>query len=88
MKAIRINEFGGPEVMQLEEVIKPVPAGDEILIKMYASSVNPADYIIRNGGNELLRPFLKLVIKFMVYRISPAMAHMPNISPQRPASLR
>lgn len=60
MKAIRIQEFGGPEVMHLEEVAKPVPAADELLIKVYASSVNPADYIIRSGGNELLRPFLKL----------------------------
>ncbi len=60
MKAIRINEFGGPEVMQLVEVQRPVPAPDEILVKVYASSVNPADYIIRQGGNELLRPFLKL----------------------------
>ncbi|WP_462264918.1 NADP-dependent oxidoreductase [Mucilaginibacter sp.] len=60
MKAIRVNEFGGPEVMQLEEVECPVPAADEILVKMYASSVNPADYIIREGGNEALRSFLKL----------------------------
>ncbi|QQL50179.1 NADP-dependent oxidoreductase [Mucilaginibacter ginkgonis] len=60
MKAIRINEFGGPEVMKLMEVEKPVPLADEILVKMYASSVNPADYIIRQGGNEVLRSFLKL----------------------------
>jgi NADPH:quinone reductase-like Zn-dependent oxidoreductase len=60
MKAIRIYEFGGPEVMKLVDVPRPVPAPDEILIKMYASSVNPADYIIREGGNDLLRPFLKL----------------------------
>lgn len=46
--------------MQLEEVECPVPAADEILVKMYASSVNPADYIIREGGNEALRSFLKL----------------------------
>lgn len=60
MKAIRIHEFGGPEVMQLEEVPKPLPAADEILLKVYATSVNPADYIIRQGGNDLLRPLLKL----------------------------
>ncbi len=60
MKAIRVNEFGGPEVMKLEEIERPVPAADEILVKMYASSVNPADYIIREGGNEVLRSFLKL----------------------------
>ena len=60
MKAIRVNEFGGPEVMKLEEVNRPVPKADEILIKIYASSVNPADYILRQGGNDLLRQFLKL----------------------------
>lgn len=46
--------------MQLDELPIPVPAADEILLKVYASSVNPADYIIRQGGNELLRPLLKL----------------------------
>jgi NADPH:quinone reductase-like Zn-dependent oxidoreductase len=60
MKAIRVHTFGGPEVMQLDEIPVPVPAADEILVKVYASSVNPADYIIRQGGNELLRPLLKL----------------------------
>lgn len=60
MKAIRIYEFGGPEVMKLVEVEKPIPAANQVLIKVYAASVNPADYIIREGGNELLRPFLKL----------------------------
>ena len=60
MKAIRIHEFGGPEVMQLEEIACPVPLANEILVKVYATSVNPADYIIRQGGNELLRSFLKL----------------------------
>lgn len=60
MKTIRIHEFGGPEVMKLEEVEMSVPASDEILIKVYATSVNPADYIIRKGGNDHLRPYLKL----------------------------
>jgi len=60
MKAIRIHEFGGPEVMKLEELERPVPKTDEILVRVYASGVNPADYVVRQGGNELLRPFLKL----------------------------
>lgn len=60
MKAIRVNEFGGPEVLKLEEIERPVPAVDEILVKMYATSVNPADYVVREGGNEVLRSFLKL----------------------------
>lgn len=60
MKAIRVHEFGGPEVMKLEEVECPVPAANEILVKMYASSVNPADYIFRQGGNDAIRAYLKL----------------------------
>lgn len=60
MKAIMIHEFGGPEVMKLEEVEKPTPAADEILVKIYATSINPADYIVRQGGNDILRPYLKL----------------------------
>lgn len=60
MKAIRIYEFGEPEVMKIVEVERPVPAADEILVKVYAASVNPADYIIRRGGNEGLKPLLKL----------------------------
>src|SRR6201994_4697753 len=60
MKAIRIFEFGEPEVMKIVEVERPVPAADEILVKVYASSVNPADYIVRTGGNKGLKPLLKL----------------------------
>lgn len=60
MKAIRIFEYGEPEVMNIVEVDRPVPKADEILVKVYAASVNPADYIIRRGGNEGLKPLLKL----------------------------
>ncbi len=60
MKAIRINEFGGPEVLKLQEIDRPVPAADEILLKVYASGVNPVDWVIRNGGNDFLKPILKV----------------------------
>jgi len=60
MKAVRIHAFGGPEVLQVEDVARPVPAADEILIQVYASGVNPADWAVREGGNDVLRPFLKL----------------------------
>lgn len=49
MKAIRIHEFGGPDVLQLEDIAIPQPADDEILIKVYASSVNPVDQKIFAG---------------------------------------
>ena len=46
--------------MKLEEIKRPVPAQDEILVKVYASGVNPVDWVIRNGTNENLRPYLTL----------------------------
>jgi NADPH:quinone reductase-like Zn-dependent oxidoreductase len=49
MKAIRIHEFGGPEVLKLEEVPRPEPGADEVLIKVFATSVNPVDWKIRKG---------------------------------------
>ncbi|MDB5023978.1 MAG: NADPH:quinone reductase [Mucilaginibacter sp.] len=49
MKAVRIHEFGGPEVLELEEAPNPEPAKDEVLVKVYATSVNPVDWKIREG---------------------------------------
>jgi len=60
MKAIRIHKFGGTEVLKLEDVERPSPAQDEVLVRVYASGVNPVDWVVRNGGNDFLRPLLKL----------------------------
>jgi NADPH:quinone reductase-like Zn-dependent oxidoreductase len=49
MKAIRIHEFGGPEVLELDEIEIPKFADDEVLVKVYASSVNPVDQKIFAG---------------------------------------
>lgn len=49
MKAIRIHEFGGPEVLKYEDAPRPEPAEDEVLIKVYASGINPIDWKIRAG---------------------------------------
>jgi|SRR5690348_13715428 len=49
MKAVRIHRFGGPEVMQLEELPVPQFAGDEILLRVRAASVNPVDFKTRQG---------------------------------------
>ena len=44
MKAIVFVKYGSPDVLQLKEVEKPVPQDNEVLIKIYASSVNPFDW--------------------------------------------
>jgi len=52
MKAIRIHESGGPDVLDLEDIAIPQPADDEVLIKVYASSVNPVDQKIFAGESQ------------------------------------
>jgi NADPH:quinone reductase-like Zn-dependent oxidoreductase len=52
MKAIRIHEFGGPDVLELEDIAIPKPTDDEVLIKVYASSVNPVDQKIFAGKSQ------------------------------------
>jgi NADPH:quinone reductase-like Zn-dependent oxidoreductase len=49
MKAIRIHEFGGPEVLSIDDVDIPKPGKDEVLVKIHATSVNPVDWKIRAG---------------------------------------
>jgi len=50
MKAIRVREFGPPEVMRLEEVPTPVPAPGQILVRIRAAGVNPVETYIRAGA--------------------------------------
>ncbi len=54
MKAIRIHAFGGLEVLQLEDIAQPVPAADEVLVKVYASGINPVDQVVRAGSSPAL----------------------------------
>jgi NADPH2:quinone reductase len=54
MKAICVHKFGGPEVMQIEEVPTPKPAAGQILVKIHAAGVNPADTYARAGNYAIL----------------------------------
>ncbi len=49
MKAIRVHEFGGPEVLRLEEVEEPQAAAGRVLVRVRAVGVNPVDTYIRAG---------------------------------------
>jgi NADPH2:quinone reductase len=49
MKAIRVHEFGGPEVLKPEEVATPKPAAGEVLVRIHAAGVNPYDTYMRAG---------------------------------------
>jgi NADPH2:quinone reductase len=50
MKAVRIHRFGGPEVLAYEDVPRPEPQEDEVLIRVHAAGVNPADWKTRSGS--------------------------------------
>jgi NADPH:quinone reductase len=49
MKAIRVCQFGDPEVLRLEEVPKPQPGAGQVLVRMHAIGVNPVETYIRAG---------------------------------------
>jgi NADPH:quinone reductase-like Zn-dependent oxidoreductase len=49
MKAIVVREYGGPEVLKLEEYPDPIPGQGEVLVRVAAASVNPIDYKRRAG---------------------------------------
>lgn len=49
MKAVRIHEFGGPEVLRYEDIPEPKPHAGEIRIRIIAAGVNPMDWKIRKG---------------------------------------
>ena len=57
MKAILVHEFGGPEVLKLEEVPTPKPAAGQVLARIHAAGVNPYDTYMR-AGTYAIKPAL------------------------------
>ena len=50
MKAIRVHQFGGPEVMKREEIPDPKPHAGQVVVRVQAAGVNPVDTYIRAGA--------------------------------------
>jgi NADPH:quinone reductase-like Zn-dependent oxidoreductase len=56
MKAVVIHEYGGPEVLKYEDIPRPEPKDDQLLVRVIAAGVNPVDGMIRSGmfkGNRV-----------------------------------
>jgi NADPH:quinone reductase-like Zn-dependent oxidoreductase len=60
MKAIVYQNFGSPDILRFEEIDKPTPADNEVLIRVRAASVNPLDWKLMKGGPLILRLLLGL----------------------------
>lgn len=65
MKAVRIHEFGGADVLRLDEIETPQPQVGEVLIKTAAAGINYADTMLRQG-TYLFRPPFPFIIGFEV----------------------
>ncbi|MDJ0709093.1 MAG: NAD(P)-dependent alcohol dehydrogenase [Woeseiaceae bacterium] len=55
MQAVRYGCYGGPEVISYETVAKPVPAGNEVLVRVQSAAVNPLDWHYLRGSPYLMR---------------------------------
>jgi NADPH:quinone reductase-like Zn-dependent oxidoreductase len=58
MKAIVQTRYGPPDVLQLMEVATPTPKDNEVLVRVHAASVNPADFHLMRGKPLLARPMM------------------------------
>ena len=68
MKAIVYQKYGSPDVLELQEIQKPTPNENEVLVKVHASSVNDWDWGLLRGTpfvNRLLFGILKPRIKIL-----------------------
>src|SRR5437867_5744808 len=60
MKAIVYSNYGSADVLKCEEIEKPLPGDDEVLIKVRAAALNPLDRHIMKGKPSFLRPIFGL----------------------------
>ena len=56
MKGCRVHHFGPPEVISFEDVVRPQPGEDEVLVRVKAAGVGPWDAWIRAGKSVLPQP--------------------------------
>ncbi|MEO1437415.1 MAG: NAD(P)-dependent alcohol dehydrogenase, partial [Bacteroidota bacterium] len=53
MKAVLFDQFGGPEVLCIQEIDAPHPASNEVGVRIKAAAINPKDIMVRKGKFKL-----------------------------------
>ena len=89
MKAIVYTQYGSPDVLQFTEVATPTPADDEVLVKLYAASVNPFDWRLLRGKplftrlmiGGLLTPKHKILGADLAGRVEAVGRHIKQFQP-------
>lgn len=61
MKAIEATKYGTPEVFKLNKIARPIPKANEVLIRVYASTVTAADIMMRKGKPLIGRLYLGII---------------------------
>ena len=56
MKAVLVHAYGGPEALTLEDIPRPVPKANEVLVRVSAAGVNPVDWKLREGHLQQIMP--------------------------------
>ncbi len=56
MQAIRLHDYGGPDALVFEKTARPTPAANQVLIRVKAAGVNPADWKYGNGAYKQFMP--------------------------------
>lgn len=69
MKAIVYNQYGNPDVLNIQEIERPVPAADELLVKVYATTATAAEGMMRRGDTLMSRIVLGLFKPRKKYRV-------------------
>jgi NADPH:quinone reductase-like Zn-dependent oxidoreductase len=89
VKAIICTKYGSPDVLQLQEVAKPAPQDDEVLIKIHAASINSRDwhlmranpFFIRLMAGGLLRPKNKILGSDMAGQVEAVGRYVKQLKP-------
>ena len=90
MKAIKYTSYGSPDVLQLVELEKPVPANNEILIRIHATTVTATEATFRKGEPYFSRLFTgvtKPKLTTLGEELSGANFARPRRRPSRPKLL-